>query len=70
MTCIECFSSNTELYRDEHGHFCKRCLDCEYDWGPFISPDRLREKGEDHLYPELCGTIEEEDDNQASLLDF
>jgi len=67
MTCIECCSSDTELYRDEQGHWCKRCNECGYDWGPFVSPGVLRERGEAHHYPELCG---KEDDGQMSLTDF
>lgn len=73
--CINCDAGGSEVenYRDDQGHWCRRCGSCGYDWGPFVSPQVLRDRGEAHHYPELCGVVDEDDDEpggQASLSDW
>ena len=37
MTCIDCHSPETELVRGDDDRHEKRCHDCGYEWGPFVS---------------------------------
>lgn len=35
--CIDCHSTNVELFRGDDGRHRRRCHDCGYEWGPFTS---------------------------------
>lgn len=36
-TCIDCHSTNAELFRGDDGHYRVRCPDCGYTSDPFVS---------------------------------
>lgn len=37
MSCLNCGSGATSLFRGDDGHFRKRCDSCEYVGGPYVS---------------------------------
>lgn len=37
MTCMDCGSRDTDLFRGEDGHFRKECASCGYVAGPFVT---------------------------------
>lgn len=45
--CVQCNSSNTELFRGKDEHFRKECLNCSHIGGPYIAPRSLKEEEEE-----------------------
>lgn len=43
--CIECGSNNTEMFRGDDDHFRKRCNDCGYTGGPYVSDELRNDQG-------------------------
>jgi len=68
--CVSCGAGASAVRNltDEHGHWARECDECGHEWGPFVSPRVLEERGEAHLYPETCGVGGEE--GQRRLGDF